>query len=147
MKYFLTVPALLAFILVGCATTPPADQSATPNRLAKAQSPEQAVTARAQARWDAVIAAEYEKAYGFLSEGFRDVTPLDAYRLKQGSNPFKIKSAYISKVRCEEADACTASVTLTVETLMPSVGTKQFYSTEEEPWFLQGGQWFHVPPK
>jgi hypothetical protein len=102
---------------------------------------------RAKARWEAIVAADYEKAYAFLSEGYRDVTPLDAYRLKRLQDPFKIKAAYVSKVTCADAETCNASVTLTVETLMPNVGTQSFYDTQEEPWFKQGDNWYHVPKK
>jgi len=133
---------LITLLSAGCQTLPP---EVVANRKAKTLTPEQLVTERAKARWDALIAGDYERAYAYLSAGYRLTMPLTTYSLKRSQDRFKITSAYIRGAACSSETICNAGITLTVEATMPNVGTKAFPTTQEESWLFQDGSWFHVP--
>lgn len=138
----LLILLLISLLLPACASVP---KGVVVSGAEKSQTTEKIVTERAKARWDALIAADYEKAYGFLSEGARGVTPVATYVLKRQSDPFKVVRAEVTAVICDSAEACNASVTLVIEMQLPSVGAKEVFATEEERWSLQSKQWNFVP--
>jgi hypothetical protein len=134
--------------LGGCATTAPKPAAdAAESAPVKSTTADAEVASRAKARWDALIEGNVEEAYEMLSAGYRGIHSLDTYRLKRLNQPFKVKGAHVVGVQCEEADACKATVTLTVEAMMPTAGLSSYVATEEEDWFLQDGTWAHVPPE
>ncbi len=133
---------LITLLSAGCQTLPP---EVVANRKAKTLTPEQLVTERAKARWDALIAGDIEKSYTYLSEGYRIGMPLASYSAKRSQDPFKIISVYIREVNCQDVEVCNVSIALTIEATMQTVGKKQFPSILDEAWLKQGDSWFHVP--
>ena len=88
--------------LAACASAPP-----EPGKPAGSGA-EEVVGARAQERWEALIAGDLPKAYGFLSPGSRQVNSLNAY-----SGSIRVgfwKKARVERVECPEADLCQVHV-------------------------------------
>lgn len=123
------VVALLAAVLAGCASTPPA--------------PEQIVRERAQARWNALLKGDFERAYAYITPGGRAVVPLATYRGRIG-NAVTWKSAEVASVTCETLEMCTVQVKVTYLPVMrrASVGTIERYL--DETWVVDAGQWWFV---
>lgn len=122
--------ALAAATLVGCAST--ATTPATP--------PEQAVSERAQQRWDRLVAKDFDKAYTYLTPSYRGLkTP--AQYANTFSNGASWQSAKVDKVTCESAERCTAAVKIEVVVLARGF-TKPLESTLYETWLLDEGQWW-----
>lgn len=124
------LPGLLS-LLSACAVAP--------------ATPEEAVRARAQARWQAMLAGDLQQAYQFLSPASRAVMSFENFRARFGAMA-AWKSAEVFKVRCEQADHCTATIKVTYRPLLPrgSIGTIE--TSVDEVWLLESGQWW-LPQK
>jgi hypothetical protein len=108
-------------------------------------TPEDAVRARAQARWKAVLAGDLQQAYQFLSPASREVISFDVFRARFGGMA-TWKSAEVFKIACEQADRCTASTKVTYQPVLRrgSIGTVE--TSVDEVWLLEAGQWW-LPQK
>ena len=132
------VGALAVLALAGCATV------GGPGTLTKDSSPDvkrEAVAARAQGRWDALIKGDLNAAYAYLSPATRATTPLDVYKAKHKVGLYrKIK---VDSVDCEGA-VCTVKLTLTYDY------KRRFKGIETplvEKWVIEDGQAWLVEAK
>jgi hypothetical protein len=129
----LTTSAVLA--VAACATPPSGTGSTAAGPSAVA--PEKLVTARAQARWDAMVKDDIDTAYGYMSPGSRQVTSLDKYKLNTRRGSYR--QAKIDSVTCE-ADACLVKALVTYD--HPRM--KGITTPIEESWIIDGGQAWYV---
>lgn len=123
---------LLVCGLAGCA--------GTVRDTAGRQDPQQQVRERAAARWDALIAGDLARAYGYLSPGTREVMSLDLY--KKRTRPGMWKKASVDVVSCEQ-DRCKVKMVI-------EHGYRDMKSIEtflEEDWLQVGGKWWFAPRK
>lgn len=127
----LGVAGLLAAALVaGCATQPGASR-------------EEVVRVRAQARWDAARAGEFEKSYAFTTPSYRAVTDLKLFRAVT-SGAQALVSAKVIGVTCETEASCAARVR--IEYHLP-LGPQRLKSEVvanhfDEPWVKEDGEWW-----
>jgi len=123
LKVSVTVTAV-ALGLAGCA--------GIPERTA-----EEAVRARAQERWDALVKGDIEKAYAFLSPGSRAVIDLRSYSetIRRGF----WKSARVQQVECGSAEACDATSEIEYEYRGSRIKTPL-----KESWVRQEKDWWYV---
>lgn len=122
----LTVCAVMFATLGGCAAFVP-------------PTPEAQALERAQKRWDALVAHDWDKAYAFLTPAFRAITPSDRYRNRFIGVPRWTKVTAKS-AQCE-AQRCTVTIQIEAE----YAGRRQFQtlSTEmPETWVQEDGQWY-----
>lgn len=93
-------------VVAGCASAPrlTADTPAEVKR--------DAVAARAQARWDALIKADLPAAYQYLSPATRETMPLDVYKAKHKVDLYR--DAKVDDVQCQ-IEACTVRLTVTYD--------------------------------
>jgi hypothetical protein len=134
----LTFPLALALLLLaGCASTPKAPPL----------SPEQAVTARADQRWLALIEGRWADAYAFLTPGYREAHSLDGFKATFMGSPVRWQSAKVSTVTCEAAERCVANIAVEFELSggMPGVPRMRTTQQLQESWLLVGGAWHHLP--
>lgn len=112
-------------LLVACSAPP----TGSPLRV------EEEVRVRAQQRWDALVAGDVEKAYGFLSPGARQARSLGTYSavIRKG---FWSK-AVVERVDCPSPSVCKATVS--VEYLFRG---SRVASPVSEDWVLADGQWW-----
>lgn len=110
------------------------------------KAPEEVVKARAEERWKAMVAGEYDKAYEFLSAGFRSRVSPQEYR-----NRFEGRTEWtgtdIKSVECEK-ELCVASVVARFRFLgAPPFPPYDGETAEKENWIVADGQWWYVPRK
>jgi len=94
------------------------------------------VTERINARWEALIKGDLDRAYTYMSAASKETIPLTAYKAK--IKPGMWRSVKINAIVCE-AEICTASMTLTYDhRLMKGVQTPF-----QESWIIEKGTaWF-----
>jgi hypothetical protein len=105
-------------------------------------TPEEVVAERAQARWDALIAGDWEKAYSFASPSFRAVADLDRFRMKLGDGG-GWQGAEVKKVECE-ADVCQATVGIKFKPpfQMRNAFEQPLETHYRERWILEDENWW-----
>lgn len=125
-------PALLAaaaIALAGCATT--------------SQTPEQAVQQRANARWQALIKGDFDKAWTYTTPKFRsEVKQADYKERFSATNPWI--SAHTRAVECQPA-LCLAKMQLTLRNVVPGFAKSMPEITTyfDEAWVREEGQWWY----
>ena len=130
MRSFLRLGVLCAVLtglfasVAGCAS------KATGLGAAESQ-----VKARAQQRWDALVAGEVERAYSFLSPGTRQSRSLASYRALVRVGFWK--GARVSSVYCPDQDRC--KVSLEVDYVFKG---SAIASPVVEEWVFADGEWW-----
>ena len=114
----------LLLLVVGCAAV-----SVAP------VTPEQAVKARAQARWDALVAGQFDKAFEFITPSGRSTLPFDVFRGRLSGTSWR--KASVTSATCEP-EVCDVTVTLDVDVL-PNLPQQIPIS---EKWLLVDGKWW-----
>ena len=123
-----------AGFLAGCASKLPDSRS---EASGSPQTPEQIVVSRAQERWDALRAGQYEKAFSYITPSMRATLPLEVFRGRlAGSSWLDVK---VTKAVCEP-EVCDVSVKIDYYVL-PNLRDSQ---TVNEKWILDGGNWWFV---
>ncbi len=126
--------ALVAFLVTAgaWATEKPAEKPAG-----------EQVGQRAVQRWQALIAGDFQKAYTYLSPGYRAVTPYGAYRGHFGQ-AVAWTGVALKTVRCEK-NVCDVNVDIEYRALgrikMPGNALLR------EKWVRASGDWWLLPKK
>lgn len=108
-------------------------------------SPETAVNARANQRWQFLIAGKFDDAYQMLAPGYRAVKSVDAYK-NDLSTAVRWLSAEAVSVTCQSADACDAKIKLEAKPVLLRGSSRANIVTHfDEKWILVDGQWWHFP--
>lgn len=137
-----------AGLVCACATNAPAPQgeapaaAVTPAVTAPAPSAaEEAVRTLAAARWQALIAGDFAKAYAYAAPSYRAINPLAMYRANKQGVSVKWLSANVLKVACELA-VCTVQIELESKPITPIRFTGTLQSAVDEKWVLEEGKWW-----
>lgn len=117
----------VAGVLAACASTP--------------ATPEDAVRERAQARWDALLAGQWEKAYGYLSPASRAIVSFEAWRANL-ARATVWKRAQVHAVSCEVLDRCKTTVIVYHQPLVMGGRMGTIDSAVDEVWVLDEGRWW-----
>lgn len=136
------VAGLAAVLLAGCASqaVPEATQGAM---AAPASTAEQQVMERAQARWDAARAGEFEKSFSFTSPSYRAVTDIKLYR-NETSGSQSLVSAKVIGVKCDSETNCAAKIRIeyyepvNIKKPKPAIIQNHY----DEPWIKEDGAWW-----
>ena len=119
------IAAILEFAAIaGCAATVPA-------------TPEKVVEQKAAARWNAIVAADYRKAYDFISPAGRATITAEGY--ESGFRKGFHKGAQVKEVRCTSPELC--EVTVDVEYEFAGRRTK---TPLTEKWVRQDSDWWYL---
>ena len=121
-------------VLAGCTTGPPGGD---PAALSTPEARQAAVTARAGARWDAIVKNDLDRAYAFLSPASRGTTSLDKFKSTARRRDFR--EGKVDSVTCE-GDACRARVFITYD--HPRM--KGITTPIVESWIIVDGQAWYV---
>jgi hypothetical protein len=116
----------LALATGGCAT------------IGTPVSTEEAVKARVQQRWDAVVAGKWDTAYNFTSPAYRKSVDAMAYQARS-SGAVKLKSAEVLAVKCQES-MCEATVRIGFAPLQR--GFPETSTDLDERWVSEQGEWW-----
>ena len=123
----LVVTALLTAIIAGCAAL-------------DARDSREVVAQKAKERWDAVVAGDLKKAYGFISPAGRTVVTYEGYEksVRKGFH----KAARIDEVRCTGPELCEVTLEIEYEFSGRRLKTPFF-----EKWVKQDSQWWYLYEK
>lgn len=104
------------------------------------------VEERAQMRWDALLAGDFDTAYGLHSPGFRSANSRVDFEISQRSRKVGVTVAKVTGSDCK-GDACTVStaVQYRVGSPVPGVSNWESSSQLEERWVKTEGKWWFVP--
>lgn len=104
-----------------------------------------AVEARATARWDLLIKHQAEKAYDYLSPGFRQTITREKYAQQKNDVAMRWQAVRVTGHECD-ADTCTIHLTVDAIIPMPGIGKPTKASSPlEEHWIRVDHDWFVVP--
>lgn len=119
---------LAAVWLAGCAALAP-------------QTPEDIVLARANARWAALLKADFTTAYGYLAPGVRALVTEKSFAARYGGQS-RWSSAEATRVTCPTDSKCVASIKIATKVFMPHFKGDTVPTYFDETWVLQDGQWW-----
>lgn len=132
----LLVVSIACLLLAGCSAKLTKSAAATPEQ-------------RAQERWDALLARDFQKAFTYLSPGMRSASTPDAYAAQMGVRPVKWKGARVLESDCTDdaaAEACrvTVQIDFTVPASIPGIKELSSTSSLSERWIRVDGVWYYV---
>lgn len=139
LRGLLVASALAASVLAGCAA-PGVGTSAAPAVTVPAKA-EDVVRARAQERWDLLLAEKYDGAYAYITPAYRALNTAKDYRNRFSAGAQWV-SAKVQSVECAMPERCT--VQTAVETLVVARGFNGPIKTIiTETWLPEDGQWWY----
>ncbi len=129
-KFAFTTSAIVAITLAaGCADKANADN----------------VDKRSVERWEYLINHQAEKAYDYLSPGFKETQPRDSYAKAMNNRPVQWKSAKFKDKTCD-AERCKVNVDVAYSVVVGGMGKPtDSTSTQSETWILVDGIWYFLP--
>lgn len=101
---------------------------------------------RAVERWNFLIAHQAEKAYDYLTPGFRATQTREDYAAAMNNRPLQWKSAKFKHKECD-ADRCQVDIDVSYLLVMPGALNKPVESTggQNETWIQVDGEWYFLP--
>ena len=103
--------------------------------------PEDAVTQRANARWQALLKGDMAKAYTYSSSGFKAVVNLEGFKSRTGIAG-RWHAAQVVNVTCDTPERCKAVIKLEFSALIPGRAKDRITTHIDETWLLEDGQWW-----
>lgn len=138
--------ALTAVVLTACAAAPEKIASGAP-QATPASTPEAALRARVAAYYAALMADQYEAAYGFFPPGYRETWSAQAYY--QIHPPVgKYLSVDPLSVKCASETVCdvVVSVRFRFAERQEVLGGIEVPMDVSSRWLNVAGEWYFVPP-
>lgn len=133
MKYILPAVVPILVLLTACATVPAV--------------PEQTLEQRAQIRWDALIARDFEAAYEYLSPGYRQRNSVADYSATMAGRPVIWLEANVVGVECETDVKCSVQTDVRYRVPSGPTGINQLRMNRiiKETWlFMNDGWWYSM---
>lgn len=133
MARFVGLLAVSAIVLAGCATTSGGGSNSS-------------VVKRADQRWDALLAGEFEKAYEYYSPGFRSSHSRGDFELTQRLRKVQYRDAEFVEQDCD-SERCTLSyrVRYHISSPLPGLENWDSHSIEKETWIKTQDEWWFLP--
>ena len=106
------------------------------------------IVERAQDRWDALLAGDFETAYGFYSPGYRSSRSVFDLAFEIRSRRVQWVSAEYRDHSCDER-VCTVNFEVGFKVIKPVRGLPEWESSSlvDEKWVKTEGQWWYLPKK
>jgi hypothetical protein len=119
--------------LAACATAP------------REQDP---LVERAQARWDAIIARDYDAAYALYSPGYRSTTSRTDFEIGLRTKRVGWTAAKYREHQCQ-GEVCTVTFDIEYVAQRPVPGVPKWEAPGkvDDTWILSSGEWWYVPPE
>jgi hypothetical protein len=97
-------------------------------------------------RWNLLISHKAEKAYDFLTPGYRATITREDYAKSMNNRPVAWKSAEFVDQKCDQ-DACTVHVKLGYTVAINLHGQHEIKGNSpiEEHWIRESGHWYVLP--
>lgn len=122
---------LAAALVAGCAALAPA-------------KPEDVVRERAQARWNALLAGEWAKAYRYMAPSYRALVAENRYVNQFGGGVAWV-DAKVIRVTCDD-HRCTARMEVAVRPTLRGRPGQTVTTGFDETWILEEGEWWMYQP-
>jgi hypothetical protein len=131
--YLLQLGGLLALLsLAGCMTAVKEQDSSV-------------IRARALDRWNLLIEHKAEKAWDYLSPGYRETKPREAYAKEMNARGVNWSKVNFVSQQCD-ADACKVHLAVDYTlNLGGPVGRVASMGPIVETWIRVKGQWYYLP--
>jgi hypothetical protein len=125
--------------LPGCATLEPEESE----KWRESQRP--LLKARAEARWDALIKGDIEKAYLYTTPEYRAVVNLQQYRGKYG-RVLGWRGARVVDISYDVPTVAAVSVEVTYRIGLPGVGGEVIETQKaiSEKWIYKNREWWYT---
>lgn len=106
---------------------------------------EETVESRAAARWELVLARDFEAAWEYMTPGFRQTTNRFDYARDMAGRPLRWLSAEVAGKECEE-DLCKIKILVGYQAIGAPAGMGQMRLSREieETWIRLDGAWWFV---
>lgn len=125
------------------AYTPEADSAYVSTPAPTLTAEEQTVMKRAQERWDALLARDFDRAWTYLTPAEREKVSLQDYKNRFGAAG-AWKGARVRNAKCVTG-RCAAFVNLTIAVSAPGFASMPpEVSGFDEEWVLEDGQWWYL---
>ena len=133
---------LLACMLAGLFLSACASKAPAPD------SPERPIAERAQDRWDALLAGDFETAYDFYSPGYRSTASMVDLTFEYRSRRVHWTSAQYKEHSCLESTCKVVfDMGYTINKPVPGLNKWDGSDVIEEKWVKTDGQWWFLPKK
>jgi hypothetical protein len=131
--YLLQFSAMLALlVLAGCATGVKDQDSSV-------------IRTRVVERWDLLVAHKAEKAWDYLSPGYRETKPRDVYAKEMNARGILWSKVHFGSQECD-ADVCKVRLTVDYNVnLGGPAGKVGSIGLVVETWVKVKGQWYYLP--
>jgi len=119
--------------------------SACAGSTTKGGPDESSVEYRAQQRWAAMLAGDFDKAYVYYSPGYRSAETMFDLASRARARRVQWTSADYKDHSCQE-NTCTVKFIIGYKVLKPVPGLDEYeYSSPlEEKWVKTEGQWWYL---
>ena len=133
---------LFALMMTGVFLTACASKAPVPD------SPENTVVERAQDRWNALLAGDFETAYAFYSPGYRSTTSVVDLEFEIRARRVRWTTAQYKEHSCLEK-SCTLKFDVGFTVIKPAPGLDKWDGSNvlTEKWVKTDGQWWYLPKK
>ena len=147
-KSSLAVLIAASLFAAGCTTnTVKSDKAeSASDKSAVGAVPNKIVQDRAIQRWDLLIAQKADKAYDYLSPGYRATVKREDYARDMKERPIKWSRVRPYREVCDKPNVCVIDLQVDVGVKMP--GVSQMVSSVgfvSETWILSRGTWYFLP--
>lgn len=104
------------------------------------------VEERAQARWEAMAAGDFEEAWNYYSPGYRDTTPVEAFAEDMRRRPVRWTGAEVLGAECD-GDRCKVSARVSYRIPSGPTGIEDMEPSRHvnETWIRTRDQWWYAP--
>ena len=133
--YFAQFVAICSLaLLAGCGPTTPTKPQST-----------ETLQERTVNRWNFLIEHKAEKAYDYLTPGFRATKSRDEYAREMNGRGMKWLDVTFNSEECKE-DTCTVRLLVNIEIDMTgAAGHVKAISPVVETWIKESGNWYYLP--
>lgn len=99
--------------------------------------------------WNYKINKEFDKAYEFLSPGWKSSEPQEAYQQRMVASKVNWTKASFNKKECSQPDLCKVFIDIEYEFNMRAGGNTlmKVPTTVSEKWIMKDNRWYQVPDK
>ena len=102
-------------------------------------TPEEMVTKRSQAYWDARIKNDYPTAYSYLNPAYRQMASQEVFK-RDNPGTF-VEKTEVHAVKCE-AEKCTVEMKMKLNAPIPGRKLSNIDMFTAQNWVLEDGQWW-----
>ena len=103
------------------------------------------VEQRATERWNLLIAHKAEKAYDYLTPGYRQTISRQKYAEQKNDVALQWKAVHVAGHTCD-GDSCNLDLRVDVTAVMPGIGKPAPATVPVvEHWTKVNGNWFYLP--